>query len=64
MMNKSIEELPENLRPISPNQWREACKWIQLRWGRLGWDDDIMLYNDAQFWCEDELWGGFQQFFD
>ena len=42
MMNKSIEELPENLRPISPNQWREACKWIQLRWGRLGWDDDIM----------------------
>ena len=63
-VDKSLEELPENLRPIKPAQWREACQWIKLRWGRIGWDDDVMLFNDAQFWCEDELWGGIQSLFD
>ena len=63
-MNIKLEDLPENLRPIKPAQWREACEWIRLRWGRTAWEDDIILYNDAQFWCEDELWGGIQQCFD
>lgn len=63
-MDRKLEELPENLRPIKPAQWREACEWIKVRWGRLAWEDDIMLFNDAQFWCEDELWGGIQTCFD
>lgn len=59
-----LEDLPENLRPIKPAQWKEACDWIRLRWGRIGWEDDIMLFNDASTWCEDELWGGIQNLFD
>ena len=59
-----LSELPEELRPIKPAQWKEACEWIRMRWGRTAWEDDIILYNDAQFWCEDELWGGMQYCFE
>ena len=64
MNDIKLEDLPENLRPIKPAQWKEACEWIRLRWGRTAWEDDILLFNDAQFWCEDELWGGIQLCFD
>ena len=56
----SLAELPDNLKPIKVSQWQEACEWINLRWGKTSWTDDVALYEDAKFWCEDELWGGMQ----
>jgi hypothetical protein len=56
----SLAELPDTLKPIKVSQWQEACEWINLRWGKTSWTDDVALYEDAKFWCEDELWGGMQ----
>lgn len=60
MEDIKISDLPDSLKPIKPSQWKEACAWINLRWGKTAWEDDIALYEDAKYWCEDELWGGMQ----
>lgn len=60
----SLQDLPDNLKPIKPAQWKEACSWIHLRWGKTAWDDDVALYEDARYWCEDELWGGMNALLD
>lgn len=57
-MDVDLELLPEDMKPIKPNDWKEACNWIRLRWGRTAWEDDIALFEDAQFFIGRELWGG------
>ena len=57
-MDVNLDVLPEDLKPIKPNDWKEACNWIRLRWGRTSWDDDIALFEDAKFFNRRELWGG------
>lgn len=58
MEDVALSELPEDLKPIKPNDWKEACNWIKLRWGRCAWEDDVALWEDAKFFCARELWGG------
>jgi len=54
----NLSKLPEDLRPIKPNDWKEACNWVKLRWGRTSWEDDVALWEDVRFYCSRELWGG------
>jgi hypothetical protein len=60
MSDIPLSSLPETLRPIKVDDWAEACNWIRLRWGRTAWEDDVILYDDARYWCSEEVWGGLQ----
>ena len=56
----SLEQIPDSLKPIKPLDWKNACDWINARWGKTSWSDDTVLYEDARFWCQEELQGGLQ----
>jgi len=56
----SLKQLPDSLKPIKPLDWKNACDWINARWGKTSWSDDTVLYEDARFWCQEELQGGLQ----
>ena len=55
-----LDKLPDSLLPIKPIDWKNTCDWIRARWGKTSWDDDTMLFEDARFWCKEELDGGLQ----
>ncbi len=67
-LNRATGEITEDERrflPIVPEQWQEVCQWIRMRYGgRIGWEDDIIMFDDAKHWCEEELWGGMNLYFD
>lgn len=60
MTDLPIAKLPDSLKPIKPIDWKNACDWIRARWGRTNWEDDTVLFEDAMFWCKEELDGGLQ----
>ena len=56
----SLKQLPDSLKPIKPLDWKNECDCINARWGKTSWSDDTVLYEDARFWCQEELQGGLQ----
>lgn len=60
MNDVNLDTLPQSLLPIKPIDWKNTCDWIRARWGRTNWEDDTVLYEDARFWCKEELDGGLQ----
>ena len=41
----SLEQIPDSLKPIKPLDWKNACDWINARWGKTSWSDDTVLYD-------------------
>ena len=60
MTDIDLNKLPQSLLPIRVDDWKNACEWIRARWGRTNWDDDTILFEDARYWCKEELDGGLQ----